>query len=47
MLGKRYAPLSTVTTVSGVMSDGLVSVTVTPGSTAPELSVALPKISPL
>src|SRR5947207_4223957 len=47
MLGKRYAPVSVVTATIGWMSAGLMSVTVTPGSTAPVVSVALPRISPV
>src|SRR4029450_2307497 len=47
MLGNRYEPVLLVTLVCGVMSAGLETVTVTPGITAPDESVARPKISPL
>ena len=39
-------PVSLVVAVSGCSSTGLVIVTVTPGSTAPDSSVTFPKISP-
>ena len=40
-------PVSLLTAVWGASSDPPVSVTVTPGTTAPDESVALPKISPV
>jgi hypothetical protein len=42
-----YVPVSLVTDVSGWSRTGLERVTVTPGSTAPVVSLALPKISPV
>jgi hypothetical protein len=39
--------VSLVTAVSGCSRIGLVSVTITPGSTPPDESVALPKIEPV
>jgi len=45
-VGIWYAPLLPVTTTSGACSAGPVTVTVTPGSTPPEVSVAFPKIDP-
>src|SRR4029453_11680177 len=47
MRGNRKAPVSDVTATSGWMSDAPLNVIVAPGSTAPVLSVALPKISPV
>src|SRR5262249_7483760 len=47
MRANRYAPLSTVVVVCGWMSAGDVNITVTPGITAFETSVTLPKISPV
>ena len=40
--GNEYAPVSVVTDTSGWISAGPSTVTVTPGSTAPEASVTRP-----
>ena len=45
--GNWNEPVSLVVATCGWSSDGLVRVTVTPGSTAPDASVTLPKISPV
>ena len=45
--GNWYVPVALVTAVSGCSSLGPLSVTVTPGSTPPDESVTLPKISPV
>src|SRR5712692_7882113 len=45
--GNWYVPVSLLIAVSGCNRIGAVSVTVAPGSTAPDWSVTLPKISPV
>jgi len=45
-VGNWYAPLLPVTTTNGACSAGPLTVTVTPGSTPPDVSVAFPKIDP-
>jgi len=45
--GNWKEPVSLVVAVCGWSSEGPVSVTVTPGSTAPDVSLTLPKISPV
>src|SRR5260221_4119015 len=46
-LGKVYAPVAVVTAVCGGCSPRPLTVTLTPGNTAPVASVALPKICPI
>src|SRR5205823_8136094 len=45
--GNWNDPVSLGVAVCGCSSEGPVSVTITPGSTAPDVSVTLPKISPV
>src|ERR1035437_1904985 len=47
MRGNWKVPVGLVTAVSGCSSTGPVTVTITPGSTAFDWSVTLPKISPV
>jgi hypothetical protein len=47
MFGNWYAPVSVVTATRGACRPVPVTVTVTPGMTAPDESVTLPKIDPM